>query len=38
MSRGTLGIEDPKLLIDDEPNKALQNSKCRTIFLEFFRR
>jgi hypothetical protein len=37
MSRATLGIEDPKLVIDNEPSKALQNSKHGAIFLESFR-
>jgi hypothetical protein len=30
------GKEDQTLLIDDEPNKAIQNSKCSGFFLESF--
>ncbi len=31
------GIENQTLIIDDEPSKALQNSKCNVLFIESLR-
>jgi len=32
------GIQDQMLLINDEPNKALWNSKCNILFIESFKK